>query len=195
MTIRIEDNDEKKCFSCGRGGQCCNRINVPLNCYDMERLAQNKPWEEWLDLIVLTREEIKGFGEETVPVHIDGKLMLPVLQAQKNEDCHFFARDQEGMGMCTIWQYRPRVCRTYPFESDEKGKPVFIQEAIDIGCWKKGMGKQPDAGYIEDLRLLDEESDLDEKITTQWNEHGSGKVADFVPFVLKQMKQHHAVQK
>ena len=195
MTIRVEASDEGKNFSCGRSGNCCHHINVPLNCYDMERLIKVKPWEEWLDLIVMTKEEIKEFGAETIPVYIDGKMMLPVLQAKKNDDCYFFGRDEKGLGGCTIWLHRPRVCRTYPFESDEHGKPVFLQEAKDIGCWSEGMGLKPDAGYIKDLQLLDQESDLDEKITRAWNEKGSGKVPDFVPFVLDQMKQHHAKKK
>lgn len=188
--IPIEPADSlpaKGMFACGRSGNCCYHMMVFLNCFDIVRLQRIKPFSEWLDFIELDEEDKKDIGEDTIPVLIDGKEMFPILQEKKDESCVFFARDKEGLGGCTIWKERPRVCRTYPFETNDEGKPVFLQEAVESGCLGAKVGQEPDADYIRDLKLLDEEAPLDEEVTLAWNKHGSQKFEDFVPFVVKYM--------
>lgn len=184
IPIEVDDAPIKGNFTCSRSGNCCHHMMVFLNCFDMERLAKIRPFAEWLDFIELDEEEKKEMGEETIPVLIDGKEMFPILQEKPDEACVFFGRDEKGLGGCTIWRERPRVCKTYPFETNDDGKVVFLQEAKEVGCLGPGIGQEPDADYLKDLELLDQESPVDEEITREWNKNGTQKFEDFVPFVL-----------
>jgi len=108
-------------FSCTRCGNCCTGEPgyVWVDDAEIDAIAQqrNEPRPEVLALY--TRKSSRG----------------PTLREKPNGDCVFYDRK---IG-CTIYQVRPRQCRTWPFWESNLRSPQSW-ERIGKNCPGAGLG-------------------------------------------------------
>jgi Fe-S-cluster containining protein len=130
------------CFSCTRCSACCRFAPgyVFLSKTDVDILVSflNMDYNEFIETYC---RWINGYG---------GKARLS-LKEKANYDCIFW---KEG---CTVYEGRPRQCRTFPFWPD------ILRSAKSWGnaarsCPGIGKGKRYDRSYIE-LRLREQSMD------------------------------------
>lgn len=89
-------------IECNRCGACCEALWLDINAVEhpeQHRWADQEKMERWLKALVPT-----------------GK---PDLNGQRQFSCSLFARDSEGLGVCTIYEDRPHPCSMFPY-----GRPV-----------------------------------------------------------------------
>lgn len=101
---RLKGKTDLRCVEgCGR---CCDNPRVEASVLECLPLAA----ELW----------VKGQAPET----------LKILEQAENKPCVFFKRDPlvEGHGRCTVYPYRPLVCRLYGFSAnrDKQKNPIFV---------------------------------------------------------------------
>ena len=117
-------------FSCTRCGNCCG--GAPGYCWVSEdeivALAQRLGMSVEAFRTRYTRQ-VKGRGIS--------------LQEKRNYDCVFFER---GRG-CSVYEDRPKQCRTWPFWQTNLRSQEEWQEASE-GCPGMDQGEHHDAGTI-----------------------------------------------
>jgi Fe-S-cluster containining protein len=120
MTNPFEIPVEKAGFSCLRCGACCSGSGneVSVSPPEIDRICR---------ISGLFREEIA----EPYPVWLDfpdGRKYTFGWVLKRGEDTNcIFLRD----GQCLIYEYRPHLCRTYPFMPD--GDKLLISECPGTG--------------------------------------------------------------
>lgn len=191
-------------FKCTKCGNCCKDPStfVNLTFLDVKRLSQG------LKADVLEILEIVGFYtyqdedydrliEQLVfkPIQTErGKAFLGLLR-NENGRCIFLKNDET----CSIYSYRPKICRTFPFTyilKDEKG----IKSKMELTYTAKGIeycpGITSDSPVVKKrkiLKLLDEflvEINADIKLVTAWNDLSKHKnikrtASNYIKFILK----------
>ena len=125
--IKISENVEQwKCYYKECKAACCKRTN-PLTIFDVKKISQRKGlnWKEFAD-----------FDEEKA------RLFLK----QDNGACIFLDDDSR----CTIYAYKPMVCRLLPFEISgvmQADEPIMHLKPIDE-CPGYGRGNHLDEDFM-----------------------------------------------
>jgi len=100
-------------FECTRCGACCKGQGedhtATLSPEEVRDLMG--PEQEWRDVA-----RPVPFGLENG----EGETFEWALQTAACGDCRFY-EDGEDAGTCTVYENRPRICRTYPFSIDVAG--------------------------------------------------------------------------
>lgn len=137
MKILTENTEKKEkfTFNCTKCGKCCSeRGPIPLVFDDLALWARNKVVMNFMPYLkfiatpnhtldfVLSRQDANPFGEgeEDQKDQKPQDLSCPLYNKEKKE--------------CTVYQFRPLSCRTYPLEFDGKSYAV-----VDPDC--EGIGK------------------------------------------------------
>lgn len=89
---RLREAAESFSYQCGRCGACCKNREIPVNPFDVARLA----------------EGLRRLPSEVLRDHVHAS--APVLMQAEGGWCTFF---KAGEG-CTVHAHRPGVCRYYP---------------------------------------------------------------------------------
>lgn len=148
-------------FECTRCGACCKGQgdeHVATVSPDEVR-ALTGPEQEWRDVARPVPFGLQG-GE--------GETFEWALQTNACGDCTFYA-EGEAEGTCTVYEDRPRICRTYPFSiavgGTEPMGSVVDQEGMVRAHECEGLGRDIP---LEEARRLARElksravSDLEE---------------------------------
>ena len=129
-------------FGCTRCGNCCAGTSgtVLLTDDEIDALAQH---------VSLSSDEFREVYTRRLR---KGEISL---REKKNEECVFFVRDQG----CSVYEHRPRQCRTWPFwggvvENQER----WDEEAED--CPGMNRGALHDAAEIANTSRADGTSGL-----------------------------------
>jgi Fe-S-cluster containining protein len=93
---RVVTPDEFRAITCNRCGACCDDIPMPLAPDELAARAAD----------AATDEEQRRFLAGLSPAR-------QVLGGWRYR-CEHFRRDAEGLGVCTIYEFRPAVCRWFP---------------------------------------------------------------------------------
>ncbi|TVR13686.1 MAG: YkgJ family cysteine cluster protein [Planctomycetota bacterium] len=117
-------------FSCTRCGNCCG--GAPGYCWVSE--------DEIVALAQRLGMSVEAFRTRYTR-HIKGRGIS--LQEKRNYDCVFFER---GRG-CSVYEDRPRQCRTWPFWQPNLASREDWQEA-SAGCPGMDQGERHDVGTI-----------------------------------------------
>ncbi|MFH1785141.1 MAG: YkgJ family cysteine cluster protein [Candidatus Micrarchaeota archaeon] len=160
--------------SCLRSGNCCTSFAVCITSFDVSRISKHlnlKPIEFVQIVSAPTERERK---EPTVL--IEGEYALLVLRWKKKFDCLFY-----GNG-CDIYQYRPFLCRTYPF-CFKNNKFIEVKLRACPSCWMPD-GKEKEQ-YLSDLKRYEKEVKKYKKIVKKWNKQGGGNLKEFLEFSFK----------
>ncbi|MFN8577431.1 MAG: YkgJ family cysteine cluster protein [Candidatus Sericytochromatia bacterium] len=122
---------EKIFFSCNQCGDCCKDMDVPLSHIDINRLIQaNTGFDSEMFITLVQPEEI------TLDCALlYGSYQELYLTNKLSDNSCIFLKDNK----CSIYEYRPNSCRTWPFSKNLKNK-LFIDNVasklVDTSCSK-----------------------------------------------------------
>lgn len=143
---------EKIFFSCNQCGDCCKDMDVPLSHTDIKRLSQANTGYEYEMFITLHSSD--KANPDSVLLY-DEYQELYLTNKLSDNSCLFLKNNT-----CSIYEFRPNSCRTWPFSKNLKDK-LFIDDVasklVDISCDKKrfkdhdSVRKDIDTG-IEDVK-------------------------------------------
>lgn len=125
-------------FECNQCGLCCGDTKEKKRHILMIE-------SEAEDISLKTGLSIKDFAEEIT----SSSPYVYKLRKPRQGKCFFLENNQ-----CTIYKYRPLICRFYPFElkfNQDKETYVF---SYTLECPTIGMGKTLSAKDFEELFLL-----------------------------------------
>ena len=93
--VKLGCRDCEGCFSC-----CCGMgQSILLDPYDMYQFR------------IVTGENFAGLMQEKLELHVENGIILPVLKMQPEKNaCGFLTKE----GRCSIYSYRPGLCRLFP---------------------------------------------------------------------------------
>jgi Fe-S-cluster containining protein len=122
---------EKIFFSCNQCGECCKDMDVPLSHIDIKRLIEANTGldsEMFITLHPATKENLDS-------VLLYGEYHELFLTNKLSDNSCIFLKDNS----CSIYEYRPNSCRTWPFSKNIKNK-LFIDDVasklVEISCDK-----------------------------------------------------------
>lgn len=133
----LKEKIKKTGFSCIMCGRCCSRLSdnsnlVLVSAPEVRRIIEGTGLS-WDEIAEPYPEIIEGPG---------GEIFTFAWCLKRDKDkCRFLNDDSK----CTIYEFRPLICRTYPFMLDDSGLLVF--ECPGLGA---------DTGY-EDAKKIAEE--------------------------------------
>lgn len=107
MSYEISETDILS-YHCDRCGRCCQFITdqIIIETLDAFRMAKNPKLH-----CANPAEVYEKFAHPTfVPSLSEGGYPTFLLNAKEDDSCIFLKA-----GVCTIYESRPRICRTYPF--------------------------------------------------------------------------------
>ena len=122
-------------FECTQCGDCCTGEPgfVWVNQEEIEALAQAKGWDD-----------VEQFEQQFVrPVGARRSL-----REYSNGDCVFFDTEKRG---CSVYEARPRQCRTWPFWDSNLASPEEWKTTCDH-CPGSGQGRLYQLEEIEEQR-------------------------------------------
>jgi hypothetical protein len=161
--LKIECDE---CAAC-----CCDTIPI-ITDRDIRRITK-ETGKRPLDFVKLYSERKVEIGPERGSGFVNmahGKRIMGL--KQKNEQCIFLSRDKR----CTIYEVRPFVCRTYPFDIklDQNGKITAIgfHEKASHGkdiCTAVARVVAVDRYLVEDTMQEDREDRSYWRKCNKWN--------------------------
>ncbi len=125
-------------FKCKRCGSCCKNMVVPLVFTDFELWAREGLWHV-IASVVKRRHGLERLGVKE----------YYVLPRRADGTCLFY---KEGYG-CTIYEYRPLVCRLFPFAYTSDGG-ITLHPWASRNCPGVRDGEPLDARTLNALRAL-----------------------------------------
>ena len=114
---------------------CCRETTMPITKAEASRLARRT-----------------GMKQEEFSVINDGALTL--LNNAQTRACVFLLTDSADMsaeGMCSVYEIRPKGCRTYPYVLSQDDRAV-----LDLGCPHRSQFPPPPEGTDVVLLNLEE---------------------------------------
>ncbi|MBI2079498.1 YkgJ family cysteine cluster protein [Candidatus Micrarchaeota archaeon] len=164
--------------ACMRCGRCCTSFGVCITLFDIKRIAEGTGLKP-IEFVTFTPEPPER--ERTEPaILLEGKYSLLILKwkPKKGRVCKFY---DENSGLCSIYNSRPTLCRTYPFKL-KNNRLVDVKSRACPVLWIPEEAKQ----YITDLETYKKELKKYKKIVDFWNSNATEKdtLEDFLRFAL-----------
>jgi len=156
-----------------RCGRCCTSFGVCVTPFDIKRISQATGMDPISFVMAIPEPPDR---ERTEPaVIIDGERSLIVLRWSTENICGFYS----GTG-CKIYDDRPLLCRTYPFNLDNGQKLADMKSRACPKKWTPASAR----GYLADLKKYKKEIEAYQKIADEWNAKDGGSLSSFLSFVL-----------
>ncbi len=151
----ISKTSEFPCNSCHTN--CCKEYVIFVNAHDIYRLSVGlgMPPENFL--------EIYGAKDYGLGIQVKEGLLDLALK-QKNGGC-IFLEDSKDIFRCTVNDFKPSVCKSYPFEM-KNGKLIQMSDKMCPVEW--------DAAEFEEMMITHLKKDVDEwkfydDLILEWN--------------------------
>lgn len=183
-------------FRCLCDGQCCKRYWIPVTHLDLLRLkiyGGIEVDESFIELKDRKYYELDLYS----PIKIMGGEYYLSLASREDGSCIFLQED----GKCSVHEYKPLVCRFYPFvyyvkENGEIG--IDVNEKAIKECPGLIMDGEPiDKTIVENLRrvayIRREELKYWNSIINEWNTVFGDKnndLSSFLKFCLAKAEKH-----
>lgn len=191
MFLKKENELDFTCQSCGN---CCRHFNINLTHLDIERILENRPDLTTDDFIKFAPSD-KGDNESFISTY--GKRQIILKKKKEKNECVFLENN-----ICSIHNFKPRVCKVWPFSLEAGNKISWIKEHkgfIKKSCKHTSIPGANDPDEI--LSLLKQhykERKLFSKLTNKWNDLKKELLNndemfidiydnDFLDFILKEM--------
>ncbi|KKM90270.1 hypothetical protein LCGC14_1240300 [marine sediment metagenome] len=162
MTPRTVDQPTFDQIECDRCGVCCEEFPFGLDNDDEWGFWRHHGPLGWLELYAYGKGEKVGHFAP-----MDSMLFYGQLEPTLGEDnvyryrCGYFERDADGLGVCTVYDQRPGMCRKFPYGEPVCAYPecVWSTEKVTVldlePMWRLGIGERdcepgemsPDVGY------------------------------------------------
>lgn len=123
---------EKILFGCNKCGECCKNMDVPLTHYDIQRLLQSGTLLDLETLITLH----PSLGDELDAVKLYGEYNTLYLSNKLSDNSCIFLENND----CTVYNYRPNSCRSWPFSKNSVNKlkiDAVADKTVSVSCDKK----------------------------------------------------------
>lgn len=111
-------------FKCTNCGKCCSYFSIHLTAFDVWQIKKYtglKP-NEFVTFIPAEENDNEAF------VSTYEKQSIVVKRQPDGENCMFLS----PQNMCKIHDFKPLVCRVWPYESNKNGKIAWIKEHRDF---------------------------------------------------------------
>ncbi|MDO8553707.1 MAG: YkgJ family cysteine cluster protein [Candidatus Micrarchaeota archaeon] len=165
--------------ACQRCNKCCTSFGVCLTIFDIIRIC-NETGKNPAEFIVLIDDYQPRERTESA-VKINREMKILVLKHSETRVCSFFKN-----GGCSIYDFRPYLCRTYPFVL-KNGLLSDVQNRACEALWyPKGENKEK---YLKDLAIYYGQIDYYKKIVDEWNAKHVGTLEDFLSFAIKTVEK------
>ncbi|MFP4164239.1 MAG: YkgJ family cysteine cluster protein [Chitinispirillaceae bacterium] len=178
--MACEKNRKFPEVKCSRCGTCCSEPFVPVTHKDLKRLVSFTGKEAREIVRFSSPSEMDYDPEAGLWIRVRYGKRAMVLR-KKVERCVFLSSQQS----CTVYQARPRTCRTFPYSifPNEKGGVEVVLNRIVKCKAKKRSGSDFDALFKEVQKENREDLEY-ERIVSRWNESGSsGGTRDFLNYL------------
>ncbi|MGV8085640.1 MAG: YkgJ family cysteine cluster protein [Candidatus Bilamarchaeum sp.] len=165
------------CSNCP--AKCCRNYSVSLTDIDLKELAKVANLDDSVEL-----ELAEGFDPKLAPsfvLNLDGqeKKYILRLRRDRKETCVFLGKNN----FCTIYENRPRKCRTYPFVKTKLDDLELKDGARCPVKWK--MTVKMDNSFRQDIEEQTKEIEKFRKICEKWNrDKGEKTIERFFDFVI-----------
>jgi Fe-S-cluster containining protein len=132
--------EEHRALACNRCGACCEDNPLPHSPEELDRIIADPAVDP----------DRRAFAAGLVPVRrVAGGWQYR---------CRHFRRDSEGLGLCTIYDSRPNVCRDFPQSGIVRRWPqcswyVEIQ-VIPSARGEKGAGRADSSARVSEERIM-----------------------------------------
>jgi Fe-S-cluster containining protein len=183
-------------FRCLCDGQCCKKYWIPVTHLDLLRLKIYGGIEVDESIVELKDREIYNL-DIYPPIVIGDKEYFLALVSKDDGSCVFLRDD----GKCSVHEYKPLVCRFYPFVyyvKDDGEIGIDVNEKAVGECPGLVMDGEPiDRDMVENLKKITyarrEELKLWSETINEWNNSYGSKVSDlgtFLKFSLDKAEKH-----
>lgn len=142
-------------FSCHQCGKCCKFSEIILSDREIHAISNhlNLPLNSFKEQYLIKKEIHKFRNIFADQFEIKGEVFI--LKKNNANLCPFY-KIESGKASCTIYHFRPIVCRLYPFTwKTSKYDPKLLMVAIDFSQngWDKCPGINQNGGKSwDDLR-------------------------------------------
>jgi Fe-S-cluster containining protein len=153
---------EKIYFGCNKCGECCKSMDVPLTHIDIYRLLQSGTEIDIETLVTLhpalpdELDAVLLYGEYTT-LYLTNKIA--------DNSCIFLENNA-----CTIYNFRPNSCRTWPFSKDSVNRlkiDAVADKTVSVSCDKTRF-----KDHSKTLKTIDkgiDEVNEFRKLIKKWN--------------------------
>ena len=179
MKLKIITNDsdisktgEFPCISCHTN--CCKEYVIFVNAHDIYRLSVG------LGLTPESFLEIYGAKDYDLGIKVKEGLLDLALK-QKDDEC-MFLEESKDIFRCTVNDFKPSVCKSYPFQMTN-GKLI---QMIDKMCPVEWDAKEFEAMMSTHLKKDKDEWKFYDELVLEWNaKHGIKKpLSAFLKFMI-----------
>ena len=144
---------EKIFFSCNLCGSCCKEMDIPITHYDIDRIIKSGTSLE-LDMFITLYPSTQESEYSALLYNVYSTLFLS--NNLSDNSCIFLVDNK-----CSIYEYRPNTCRTWPISKNEN-KRLQIDEIAQIlvnsSCDKKIFKDHKEISKNIDIGLSELES-------------------------------------
>lgn len=164
-------------------GKCCSRFCIFVTSFDVIRIKEKIKTDPSR---FLTPYPAEGLMEPaSYPAFkLNGKDFLLGLDTKLGKRNCIFLMDIHGVNRCGIHAFRPLVCRTYPFKSNEEAELETVEELLcPMQWWPEGAEKEE---YKADIEQFREELEGYRKIVGKWNSQENGSFMHFLEFIINE---------
>ena len=183
MTLIADNRDsshaktgEFPCVSCHT--DCCKEYVIFVNAHDVYRLSNG--------LRMAPKKFLEIYGAKDYSLGIQVEEGLIDLALKQNKDGCEFLEETKDVFRCTVNDFKPGVCKSYPF-SMKNGKLIQMDNIMcpvdwDLAEFEKMM--------ISHLKKDESEWKFYDKLVREWNtKHGAKKpLSAFLKFILDKVE-------
>ena len=164
------------CVSCHT--DCCKEYVIFVNAHDVYRISER------LRLAPENFLELYGAKDYSLGIEVKEGLVDLALK-QKNGACMFLEENKDTF-RCTINDFKPGVCKSYPFEM-KNGK---LSQMNNIMCPVDWDLVEFEKMMVTHLKKDESEWKFYDNLVREWNtKHGAKKpLSEFLKFMLDQVK-------
>lgn len=170
---------EKIYFGCNKCGECCRDMDIPLSHYDIIRIIKSGTGIDTETFITLY--PAKENESDSVLLY-EAFYTLYLSNKTSDNSCIFLKEN-----ICTIYNYRPNSCRTWPFSKNSLLRLSIDSEAkklVSSSCDKNRFKEHSNISNLIDNGVI-EVSEY-RKLIKKWNKIVSEnkKLQTFEKFIL-----------
>ncbi|MHA1271642.1 MAG: YkgJ family cysteine cluster protein [Candidatus Helarchaeota archaeon] len=134
ITSRINESQ----FHCRHCGLCCKTAEILLSSREISGISYvlNINKDEFIDKYVFKKQILKIKKIQNRTYEISGTCFV---LKKKNNICPFY-KEHDGKSFCDIYQFRPIVCRLFPFSWEYFPESNLIIIDYSINGWEECQG-------------------------------------------------------
>ena len=174
-TSDVSKNKIFPCVSCHTN--CCKEYVIFVNAHDVYRISTK------LGLSPENFLEIYGAKDYDLGIQVQEGLLDLALK-QNNDTC-MFLQEYDDSFQCTVHNFKPSVCKSYPFQM-KNGKLIQMTEKL---CPVEWNTKEFETMMSTHLKKDEYEWKFYDKLVQEWNKQHQTKkpLSEFLKFMMNKV--------